>query len=60
MRVWDAGTDNGASFMSANAVTSPRGVVLALSSAAADSDLQDGLHRNAGASLAAIVFERQS
>lgn len=60
LRVWDAGTDDGARFMSGNAVTSPRGVVLALSSAAADSDLQDGLHRNAGASLASIVFERQS
>jgi hypothetical protein len=60
LRVYDAGTDDGVGFTSANAVTVPRGVVQRLSSAESDTDLFDGWHRDSQAAVASILFERLS
>lgn len=60
LRVYDAGTDDGVGFTSADAVTVPRGVVKPLSSAVSDTDLFDGWHRDSQAALASILFERLS
>jgi Spondin_N len=58
LRVYDAGTDDGTAFVSANAVSSPAVPVQALSTDARDSDLLNGLHRVTGQALASILFER--
>lgn len=56
LRVYDSGTDDGASFTSSDAVTTPVGTVQRLSSAATDSDFVDGVHRTTGAYLVTIEF----
>jgi Spondin_N len=60
LRVYDAGTDDGASFTSPDLASRPPAVVGPLSTAATDSDLSEGLHRSSGAALASILFERLS
>jgi hypothetical protein len=42
LRVYDAGTDNGVTFTSANSNTSPQGTITRLTSDATDSDFVDG------------------
>ena len=58
LRVYDAGTDDGTTFGSANAVSSPATPVQALSTDMRDSDLLNGVHRVTGQALASILFER--
>ncbi len=58
LRVYDAGTDDGTTFGSANAVSSPATPVQSLSTDMQDSDLLDGVHRITGQALASILFER--
>lgn len=58
LRVYDAGTDDGTTFTSGNAVSRPPTPVQALSSDAGESDLLNGVHRGTGQALASTVFER--
>jgi hypothetical protein len=56
--VWDAGSDDGASFSSADIEAAPHGVIRLLTSAAGDTDFANGVHRSSGAYLASFTFER--
>jgi hypothetical protein len=56
--VWDAGTDEGASFSSADIESAPHGVIRLLTSASGSTDFSNGVHRNSGAFLASFTFER--
>ena len=58
LRVYDAGTDDGTTFGSANAVSSPATRVHHLSTDMLESDLLNGVHRITGQALASIQFER--
>jgi hypothetical protein len=58
LRVYDAGTDDGTTFVSTNAVSNPAVPVQTLSTDARDSDLLNGVHRVTGQALASILFER--
>ncbi len=58
LEVYDAGTDSGASFASADLVSAPRGRIVPVSSAPADTDLSAGLHRSSRQALASLVIER--
>lgn len=58
LRVYDAGTDDGASFISADAPTLPPTGVQALSTDPSDSDFHNGVHRTSGEVLASLLFER--
>lgn len=56
LRIYDSGTDDGASFTSPDAISSPASTVRRLSTPAADTDFIDGVHRSSGAYLATIEF----
>jgi hypothetical protein len=56
LRVYDSGTDDGASFTAPNAVSTPPGTVQRLSTPAFDTDFLDGGHRTSGAYLATMDF----
>jgi Spondin_N len=56
LRVYDSGTDDGASFSSPDAVSTPAATVQRLSTAASDTDFLDGVHRVSGAYLATMDF----
>jgi Spondin_N len=58
LRVYDAGTDDGTTFVSANVASNPAVPAQALSTDARDSDLLNGVHRVTGQALASILFER--
>jgi hypothetical protein len=58
LRVYDSGTDDGATFTAPDAISAPVGTVQSLSTSAADSDFRDGVHRSSGAYLATIDFVR--
>ena len=58
LRVYDAGTDDGTTFTSPNAVSSPATPVQPLSTDVGDSDLLNGVHSITGQALASILFER--
>ena len=48
LKVYDAGSDSGTRFASANLATSPAGPIQLLSSARADSDFENGVHFDSG------------
>ncbi|HQU70998.1 MAG TPA: spondin domain-containing protein [Calditrichia bacterium] len=57
--VYDAGTDDGATFVAPNSDSNPPGTIALLSSDAADTDFQNGVHRNEPTlHIASFVFER--
>lgn len=56
--VWDAGTDDGPSFSSADIEPAPHGVIRLLTSESGRSDFNNGVHRSSGAFLATFTFER--
>jgi hypothetical protein len=58
LRVYDAGTDDGATFLSIDAPSNPRTPVQPLSTEPGDSDLLNGVHRIDGRVLASMLFER--
>lgn len=58
LKVYDAGTDVGSSFRSADAGAVPHVAIRTLTSAAGDSDFQDGLHRATGSTIGSFTFER--
>jgi len=58
LKAYDAGTDDGLTFLSPDAPTAPPRTVQALSTATADSDFLNGVNRNNGFAVAAIRFER--
>jgi len=58
LHVYDAGTDDGLQFESADADTQPRGVITRLTSDASDSDFVDGVHRDTLDMIGQMVFTR--
>jgi Spondin_N len=58
LRVYDAGTDDGSTFVSAHAASRPATPVQLLSTDVGDADLLNGVHRSTGQALASILFER--
>jgi len=58
LAVYDAGTDDGLSFNSADADTNPQGVITRLSSAAVDTDFLDGVHRSSLLHIGTFTFTR--
>jgi hypothetical protein len=56
LRVYDAGTDDGASFNAADAVSTPPRTVQLLSTGPDDSDFLNGVHRGGGTYVASMVF----
>ncbi len=58
LEVYDAGTDNGASFGSADLEAVPHALIRTLTSTAGDTDFRDGIHRVTGAPIGTFTFER--
>jgi hypothetical protein len=58
LAVYDAGTDDGLSFESADAAAVPHVAIRTLTSAAGDTDFHDGLHRTTGSTVGSFTFER--
>lgn len=58
LEVYDAGTDDGSSFRSADAAAVPHVGIRTLTSAAGDTDFRDGLHRATGGTIGTFTFER--
>ena len=58
LEVYDSGTDSGRDFTATNQITTPPGLLLPLSSAEADTDFANGLHRSTGAAIATMILER--
>lgn len=58
LRAYDAGTDDGASFLAPDAVSAPPLPVARLSTPAQDSDFVDGLSRITGSPIATLTLER--
>lgn len=58
LRVYDAGTENGHDFSFNGSPTSPQGVITRLTTSAADTDFNDGVHRTTGAFIGQFIFER--
>lgn len=56
--VWDAGTDDGPSYSSADIEPAPHGVIRLLTSTPDSTDFSNGVHRSNGAFLASFTFER--
>lgn len=58
LEVYDAGTDDGSSFESADSAAVPHLAIRTLTSAAGDTDFRDGLHRATGNTIGSFTFER--
>jgi hypothetical protein len=58
LEVYDAGTDDGASFASPDLEAQPHVVIRTLTSATGDTDFVAGLHRIAGRAVGTFAFER--
>ncbi|WP_206074098.1 spondin domain-containing protein [Pseudoalteromonas rubra] len=58
LKVYDAGSDSGSRFGSANQATSPAEPVMLLTSDPADSDFAAGVHRESGAYIGMIEIKR--
>lgn len=58
LRAYDSGTDDGLSFRSPDAASVPPQTVQTLSTAAADSDFLNGVHRTSSAAIASVLVER--
>ncbi len=52
------GTDNGNSFSSENANTSPTGIITKMTSAVTDTDFVNGIHNASELNVATMVFTR--
>ncbi|MCG9550586.1 spondin domain-containing protein [Vibrio harveyi] len=59
LKTYDAGTDDGVSFTSGNADTSPKENITLLTSAASDTDFSNGVHRSSGQHIGTFTFKRQ-
>lgn len=58
LEVYDAGTDDGSGFESADAAAAAHVAIRTLTSAAGDTDFRDGLHRATGSAMGTFTFER--
>lgn len=58
LEVYDAGSDDGASFASADLEAVPHAPIRTLTSAAGDTDFRAGRHRDTGAVIGSFTFER--
>jgi len=58
LEVYDAGTDDGVSFVSADINAVPHVAIQTLTSAASDTDFLSGLHRSTGRVVGTFTFER--
>lgn len=59
LKTYDAGTDDGVSFTSGNADTSPKENITLLTSAASDTDFSNGVHHSSGQHIGTFTFKRQ-
>lgn len=60
LKVYDAGTDSGATFAAANAATSPKETIQLLTSDAADTDFENGVQRASQQHIGTLTFTRQN
>jgi len=58
LEVYDAGSDDGASFASADLEAVPHAPIRTLTSSAGDTDFRAGRHRATGAAIGSFTFER--
>ena len=58
LEVYDAGTDDGKTFNSADAASTPHVNINLLSSDVADTDFLQGVHRSSGQFIATYSFQR--